>query len=111
MANELWYNRFPFYKVVNACPKKSDYVHVILQLTHPTRRRVQKRGHVGKHFQAQWLLEEDSDAVVANAWELAKARGNGALLECLREVNNAIEDSNITTSKKKTNHSNSPVNP
>ena len=70
VATPNWCARFPAYKVANGDPKKSDHRHVTLVLDGCSRPWRQRQGGVRfKRFEAWWLLEENCDNIVKDAWE------------------------------------------
>lgn len=69
--NADWCARFPGYKVVNRCPEHLDHGLVILSV-HGSRRKPRPRAHnMNKLFEATWLLEDDCEGIVADAWAKA----------------------------------------
>lgn len=92
VATPSWCERFPGYKVVHGCPEKSDHRPVVLHLDggRPVRRR-----HMHdpvKRFEARWLLEEDCDVRVSNAWEVARVRAEANVQQCMKMINAELQD-------------------
>ncbi|KAI5012502.1 hypothetical protein ZWY2020_024768 [Hordeum vulgare] len=78
VANLAWRNRFPGYMVINGDPGHSDHRPVLLHVLGSTGNR------------PRWLLEEDCDAVVHNAWNLARLRGETTVVDLVRSVSRKL---------------------
>ena len=87
MANPAWRNKFPGYKVINGGPCHSDHRPIVLHVR-GSKGRVQP--NQSKRFEARWLLEEDCDAVVENAWNLTRARGETHVADLVRSVSREL---------------------
>ena len=54
---------------------------------HGARKKIiPKPNNLNKRFKARWLLDEDSEKVVVEAWEEAAAYGNGKVMDQIRGV-------------------------
>jgi hypothetical protein len=90
VANPIWCARFPCYKVVNGNPEHSDHRPIMVETGEVARSRWCGSGEVNKRFEARWLLEEDCDTIVTNAWNLAKQRGHKQVSELITSVSKEL---------------------
>jgi hypothetical protein len=86
VANPSWCARFPCFKVINGCPEHSDHRPVVISVNGVRRQRWIGGGGQNKRFEARWLLEENCDSVVNNAWDTAKVKGYQNTSEFLKSV-------------------------
>ena len=91
VANPQWCMRFPGYKVRNGCPEHSDHRPVILDVHGAAQRRRPPPNNLNKRFEARWLLEEDCEQLVTEAWEDATRKGNGRVMERLKCVSRSLD--------------------
>ena len=66
VASESWKARFPVNSVTHSFSHASDHLPLILQTG--TFKRVAARGTNGFKFEESWLLWEDCEEVVQDAW-------------------------------------------
>jgi exonuclease III/phage terminase Nu1 subunit (DNA packaging protein) len=90
VANPSWRARFPCYKVVNGCPEHSDHRPVIISVNGARRGGWKGGGLQNKRFEARWLLEEDCDTIVNNAWDVAKIKGCKNTADLLKSVSGEL---------------------
>jgi hypothetical protein len=90
VANPSWCARFPCYKVVNGNPEHSDHRPIMVGTGEVARSKWCGSGEVNKRFEARWLLEEDCDTIVTNAWNLAKQRGHTQVSEIITSVSKEL---------------------
>lgn len=86
MANHSWCSQFPGYKIINGDPKHFDHRPIVVQVDGASRRWRARDHGVNKRFEARWLMEEDCEKVVEEAWEKAGVTGNAAVMDGLRIV-------------------------
>jgi hypothetical protein len=80
-SNAEWCARFPGYKVVNRCPEHLDHGPIILTV-HGSRRNLRPRAHnMNKLFEATWLLEDDCEGIVVDAWAKAGSTGEDSVAQ------------------------------
>ena len=90
MANPAWRNRFSGYKVINGGPCHSDHRPIVLHVRGTEGRVRPNQSRENKRFEERWLLEEDCDAVVENAWNLTRARGETHVADLVRSVSREL---------------------
>ena len=67
VATEDWRDKFPLTTVTHLSSHASDHALIILQTR--TGRKFQDRRNYGFKFEESWLLWNDCEAVVKDAWE------------------------------------------
>lgn len=81
VANVGWKEKYPASKVIHLFSHASDHLPIILQTKTTTRR--QTRGTRGFKFEESWLLWDDCEAIVTEAWN--KECGLGSPLVSAKE--------------------------
>jgi hypothetical protein len=91
VANPGWCAKFPCYKVVNGEQGHSDHRPVLLEMGELTRNIWRGDGGVvNKRFEARWLMEEDCDTIVTNAWNKAKSHGHTQVKDLITSVSKEL---------------------
>ncbi|XP_024318899.1 uncharacterized protein LOC106866892 isoform X2 [Brachypodium distachyon] len=92
VANMSWCDRCADYRVRNIDPEHSDHRPIALTINEGSRRSGRSFGQQVIRFEARWLLEEDCEAVVQNAWDMAGLRGQVSASERLCVVSKDLHD-------------------
>lgn len=91
VANADWCTRFSGYKVVNGCPEHSDHRLVILSI-YGAQKKLRPRSHnMNKRFEARWLLEDDCEGIVVNAWNKAGGGHGESVGQRIRSVSKELD--------------------
>ena len=90
VANPSWRNRFLGYKVVNGDPGHSDHRPIMVNIHGTVDRQRYGNFKENRRFEAKWLLEEDCEAVVKNAWNTAEVRGERNVAGLLKSVSREL---------------------
>ncbi|XP_020177948.1 uncharacterized protein [Aegilops tauschii subsp. strangulata] len=91
VANAEWCMRFPGYKVVNGCPEHSDHRPVILHVDGAHKKPRPQPNNLNKRFEARWLLEEDCEKIVKEAWQMAKENGDSMVAQLIKAVSKDLD--------------------
>lgn len=85
VADRAWQNHFPDFHVRNGDPHHSDHRPVIVTFGEGVAGQV-RNGSAGFIFEAEWVHEENCEAVVSNAWRLSMNTGTGRVADAVRDV-------------------------
>jgi hypothetical protein len=90
VASPSWRIKFSDFKVKNGDPEHSNHRPVVLRVACGEKPNWTGNKGLNKRFEARWLLEEDCDSIVKNAWGLAGARGEENVSSKLKFVSREL---------------------
>ena len=94
VASPNWCARFPGYKVISGEHGNSDHQPLIIQVDGAFRRPQPCVHGINRRFEAQWLVEENCEEIVKNAWAAAEAKGDKEFMSIIRSVSQDLHDWN-----------------
>lgn len=86
MANDQWRSRFPMVRVINGDPRHSDHRLIIINTDNQRRGHTDRVGDGGFKFEAKWLMEENYNKIVGEAWGRAMEGGEVSIQEAVKMV-------------------------
>jgi hypothetical protein len=86
VASPAWRIHFSDFKVKNGDPEHSDHRPVVVRAECSKKPSWTGNKGLNKRFEARWILEDDCEAIVMNAWGLARARGEGSISSKISKV-------------------------
>jgi hypothetical protein len=90
VASPAWRLHFTDFKVKNGDPEHSDHRPVVVSVVRSNRPVWTGNRGVNKRFEARWLMEEECETMVTNAWGLAAARGEVNIMGKLKTVSKEL---------------------
>ena len=90
VATPAWHLHFTDFKVKNGDPEHSDHRPVVVSVARSDKPAWTGNKGLNKRFEARWLMEEECEVLVKNAWGLAAARGEDNIADKLKIVSRKL---------------------
>jgi hypothetical protein len=90
VATPSWRIHFTDFKVKNGDPEHSDHRPVVVQAACSKKQVCTGNKGLNKRFEARWLMEEDCEVIVKNAWGLAGVRGEDKVAGKLKTISEEL---------------------
>ena len=94
VASPNWCTRFPGYKVISGEHGHLDHQPLIIYVDGAFRWPQPCVHGINRRFEAQWLVEENCEEIVKNAWAAAEAKGDKEFMSIIRSVSQDLHDWN-----------------